>query len=267
MQMLWLIHSGSSPLPCHYFYFPPCLPSTISLSSRWKKVVHQIHVCVVPTQTRNMSPSPWQVIQARDAAAPPTLARGSSPDGMLNSYHPIIWVCPNHWLSPRLHLQSPTQLLSPTPTEVTWCTASHPSSVPPSFVCAVQRRSCSSAYVRQLWRGPTEAQVLKWQSHLRSYRHFFPPSRVLKVYTSDTFQTGWDSYLITLSATPDMSAARLSVRRLVFIFRTPTVSLFSSVRGDLDSFQTLRATLATPQIWTCDKNTSKTRDNVFIWDL
>lgn len=145
------------------------------------------------------------------------------PDGMLNSYHLIIWVCPNHWLSPRLHLQSPTQLLSPTPTEVTWCTASHPSSVPPSFVCAVQRRSCSSAYVRQLWREPTEAQVLKWQSHLRSYRHFFP--------TSDMFQTGWDSYLITLSATPDMSAARLSVRRLVFIFRTPTVSLFSSVRG------------------------------------
>lgn len=80
------------------------------------------------------------------------------PDGMLNSYHGIIWVCPNHWLSPRLHLQLPTQLLSPTPTEVMWCTASHPPSVPPFRVCACE---------------PTKARVLKWQSHLSSYQGFF----------------------------------------------------------------------------------------------
>lgn len=185
MQMLWLIHLGSSPLPCHYFYFPPCLPSTISPSSRWKKSrPSNPRLCRSHTNTQHVPKSL--------ASHPSPGCRCSSnsrpwlfPDGMLNSYHLIIWVCPNHWLSPRLHLQSPTQLLSPTPTEVTWCTASHPSSVPPSFVCAVQRRSRSSAYVRQLWREPTEAQVLKWQSHLRSHRHFFPPP----VFSKRTHQT------------------------------------------------------------------------------
>lgn len=68
-------------------------------------------------------------------------------DGILNSYHTIIWVCPNHWLSPRLHLQSPTQLLSPTPTEVMWCTASHPSSVPPSRLCVCMCVSGAATYV------------------------------------------------------------------------------------------------------------------------
>lgn len=121
---LGFVSAPSSSFFTFHLACPPSSPNTQHVPT--SPAAHPIPGCRRPSSTR-----PWLF-----------------PDGMLNSYHLIIWVCPNHWLSPRLHLQSPTQLLSPTPTEVTWRTASHPSSVPPSFVCRVAT-FVSSACVRQ----------------------------------------------------------------------------------------------------------------------
>lgn len=214
-HLIWLIHLPLSPLPFHRFYFPPFPALHHFLSPPKKSRSSDPCHCPARTNKHHVALLRMPLLLQHSLV---TLA-----DGMLNSYHAIIWVCPNHWLSPRLHLQSPTQLLSPTPTEVMWCTASRPSSVPPTRVCVRACVWCSHICV-QPWAdpGPSAEVILTWARVFL----FFPLSCL---YTSGTFQTGWKIWSHHFICSWHVCS--------------PSCCLFSSFTGDFDSFQTLRTTL------------------------